>query len=117
MAGIQPITKRNKASRRKGARRLKDFRDLRSFMGAIYQINRFIPNLADLCAPLRPLLKKENEWTWGDENEEAFPKIKQAIKETTEIKHFKRDSPLRINCDACKESLGAFLQQQQEEEW
>ena len=77
-------------------------------MGAINQMNRFIPNLASLYAPLRPLLKKENEWTCGEEIEEAFKKIKQAIKEKTEIKNFKRDLPLRIICDASKEGLGQF---------
>ena len=35
----------------------------------------------------------------------------------TGLKHFKRNLPLRIICDASKESLGAVLQQQTEEGW
>ena len=80
-------------------------------------MNRFIPYLPNICAPLRPLLRNENEWMWGEENDEVFKKIKQAIKEITEIKHFKRDLPLRIICDASKGGLVAVLQQQQEGEW
>ena len=34
-----------------------------------------------------------------------------------EIKHFKRNLPLRIICDASKEGLGAICQQQNEGEW
>ena len=87
-------------------------------MGALNQMNRFIPtNLARLCAPLRPLLSKENEWDWGDEQEKAFQEIKRAIQQVTKIKHFQKNQPLRIMCDASKEGLGAVLQQKTEEEW
>ena len=54
-------------------------------MGALNQMNRFIPNLAKLCAPLRLLLSKENEWKWGDEQEKAFQQFKNEIKQITEI--------------------------------
>ena len=39
----------------------KSLKELRSFMGAVNHLNRFIPNLAKLCFLLRPLLKKENQ--------------------------------------------------------
>ena len=39
----------------------KNLKDLRSFMEAINQMNQFLLNLANVCAPLRPLLKKDNE--------------------------------------------------------
>ena len=34
----------------------KTFEQLKSFMGSIHHLIRFIPNLAQLCTPLRPLL-------------------------------------------------------------
>ena len=37
----------------------RNLKELRFFMGAITQMNNFIPNLAQLCAPLRPPLSKE----------------------------------------------------------
>ena len=70
--------------------------------------------MANICAPLRPLLKHDKEWKWEDEHEKTFEKIKEAIKQLTELKHFKRDLPVRINCDASKAGLGAMLQQKQE---
>ena len=113
--GIKPINEKVQAITEK--LRPKNLKDLRSFMGAINQLNKFIPNLANICAPLRPLLKHDNEWKWEKEHEEAFEKIKEAIRKITELKHFKRDLPLRIICDASREGLGAMLQQEQEEGW
>ena len=85
-------------------------------MGALNHINRFIPNLAKICAPLRPLLSKTNEWKWGEEQEKAFQQIKE-IKHITEIKHFNKNQPLRIISDASKEGLGTVLQQKTDEGW
>ena len=39
--------------------RPKNMKELRSFMGAINQMNRFRPSLANLNAPLMPLLEKD----------------------------------------------------------
>ena len=38
----------------------KNLKELRSFMGALNQMKRFIPNLMKLFAPLRPLLRETN---------------------------------------------------------
>ena len=39
----------------------KNLKELRSFMGALNQMKRFIPNLMKLFAPLRPLFRETNE--------------------------------------------------------
>ena len=39
----------------------KSLKQLRSFMGSINHISKFIPNAASLTDKLRPLLKEENE--------------------------------------------------------
>ena len=93
-------------------------KELRSFIGAINQLSRFIPNLAQLCAPLRPLLSKEKTtWEWTNENEEALRRIKMAIQAITEIKQIKKNQLLRIVCDASCEGLGAVLQQKTDKGW
>ena len=113
--GVKPIDEKIQAM--SDRLRPKTLKELRSLMGALNQMNRFIPNLAQLCAPLRPLLSKTTEWEWKDEQEKAFQEIKKALQKITEIKHFKRDPPVRIICDASKEGLGAVLQQQTDEGW
>ena len=84
-------------------------------MGAINQMNKFIPNLANLCAPLRPLSERDQGWNWKNEHEKAFKNIKETIKKMTHLKHFKRNLELRIICDASKEGVGAVFQQKSEE--
>ena len=62
-----------------------------------------------LRAPLRPLLSKDTKWKWKTEHDRAFDEMKKTLQRITEIQHFKRDKPLRIECDASKEGLGAVL--------
>ena len=80
-------------------------------------MNRFIPNLAKLCAPLRPLLSKTNEWKWTEEHEKTFQSKKKEFQKIPEIKLFKKNQPLRMVCDASRDGLGAVLQQQTEQGW
>ena len=81
--------------------------------GAVNQINKFVPNLANICAPFGTILKKEAEWEWTRKHEKAFLKINQEVKRITELTHFERDKKMRIVCDASKQGIGAVLQQQQ----
>ena len=41
-----------------------------------------------MCAPLRAILKHDNEWKGEKEHKEAFGTIKDAIRQYTELKHF-----------------------------
>ena len=54
--GVKPID--SKIQDISDKRKPQNLKDLRSLMGAINQMNRFISNLAKLCAPLRPLLSR-----------------------------------------------------------
>ena len=95
-----------------------NLRELRSFLGAVNQLNTFVPDLANISAPFRSILKKEAEWKWTRELEKAFLKVNQDVKKITELTHIKKDKKLRIICEASKHGLGAVLQQQQSnQEW
>ena len=41
-----------------------NLRELRSFLGAVPQLNKFVPDKANICPPFRTILKKEAEWEW-----------------------------------------------------
>ena len=79
----------------------KTLKQLRSFMGCIHHLIKFLPNLAHISEPLRPLLSKantksQNKLAWNDTHTEAFNKIKTQIQSITENKHFDTNtSPLR----------------------
>ena len=53
-------------------RRPTTIRELKSFLGRVSYIRRFVPGLASVTAGLSKLLKKETEFTWGAEQQEAF---------------------------------------------
>ena len=88
-----------------------NLKKLRSFKGSVHHLGRFIPNLSQLCYPLRPLVKKNTTFVWTDDHEEQFKLIKTKIAETTESKHFNHDLETRIKCDASRKGLGCALEQ------
>ena len=96
---------------------LQILKKLRSFMGSVHQLGKFIPNLSQLCFPLRPLLKQNTKFLWTDEHEEQFKLIKAKIAETTENKHFNPDLETRIKCDASRKGLGCALEQRTANGW
>ena len=107
--GIKPINSKVQAITEKLTP--KSLKELRSYLGAVNHLNRFIPNLAQLCHELRPLLKKDQPWNWGEKHDKAIQVINEKVKQVAEVGHFKRSSPIRIICDASKAGLGAVLQQ------
>ena len=96
-------------------------KQLRPLMGSIHQLIKFIPKLASLLGPIRPLLKKENitndKVQWLDSHTTALNKIKAEISKITEKKHFDKQRNTRLKCDASHIGLGAVLKQQYPERW
>ena len=93
----------------------KTLKQLRSLTGSIHQLIKFIPNLASLLDPIRPLLKKENitnnKIQWSNEHTDALNNIKNKISEISEQKNFDKEKPTRVKCDASHKGLGATLEQ------
>ena len=54
----------------------KDVGDIRRFLGMANQLGKFIPNLSTVTQPLRDLLQKKNQWTWGPSQQRAFDLMK-----------------------------------------
>ena len=81
---------------------------LRSLLGRVHHLSKFIPNLAKICHPLRPLLKKSEKFMWTDIHQKHFEYIKTAIANATENIHFNPTLETRIKCDASRQGLGAL---------
>ena len=91
-------------------------------MGSPHHLIKFIPNLSETTAPLRPLISTKNsikgsKLKWSSEHHIAFNKIKQAITQIIENKDFDTTKPTRVRCDASKNGLGACLEQYLDNNW
>ena len=49
---------------------------VRQFLGLVSWYRRFIPDFATIAAPLTLLLRENQSWVWGEEQQDAFEKIR-----------------------------------------
>ena len=95
----------------------KNIKQLRPFLGSVHYLGKFIPNLSQLCHPLRPLLKKNTKFVWNDAYETQFHAIKNKVANATENTHYNPHLETRIKCDASRAGLGAALEQRSPTGW
>ena len=86
-----------------------DASKLRSFLGMVNHYGKFVKNLTDLGAPLNKLLRKEEPWSWTNECQTSFLKIKNALTSTDVLAHYDPKLPLGLACDASSVGVGAVL--------
>ena len=113
--GVKPIESKTAAiSEIKAPKTLKQ---LRSFLGSVHHLSNFIPNLAKISHPLRPLLKKSEKFIWTDNHQKHFEHIETVIANATENTHFNPTLDTQIKCVASRQGLGAALEQLDCEGW
>ena len=114
-SGIAPLESKTAAILNLSAP--KNLKQLRSFLGSVHYLGKFIPNLSQLCHPLRPLLKKKTTIIWNDELETHFQAIKNKVANATENTHYNPHLETRIKCDASRDGIGAALEQRSPTGW
>ena len=77
-------------------------RDLRSFCGAICQLNVLNPDIAHSMSFLRPLLRPKNAFRWTDEHQKEFEKVRTLVTHDMKIQPFDKSLPVRIVVDASR---------------
>lgn len=86
--------------------------ELRSFLGLITYVGRFIPHLATKTDPLRALLRGDKKFHWTNIHQTAFDEIKRAVINIKHLGFFSpRDTTILV-ADASPTGLGAVLIQQ-----
>lgn len=83
--------------------------ELKAYLGLLNYYNKFLPNLATHLAPLHKLLRKEAQWTWNKEQDDAFRLSKQMLKSAKVLSHYRADRDLVLACDASPYGVGAVL--------
>ncbi|XP_031783173.1 uncharacterized protein LOC116416909 [Nasonia vitripennis] len=87
-------------------------RELRRVLGMIGWYARFIENSSETKIPLVKLLRKDQKWTWGDEQQQAFEKLKKALTVAPVLARPDFNKPFCIQCDASNVAIGAVLTQE-----
>ncbi|KAL0878922.1 hypothetical protein ABMA27_003919 [Loxostege sticticalis] len=72
---------------------------------------RFILNFSKIAEPLTRLTKKNAVWTWSEEQELAFQKLKESLTTAPVLRQADSTKPYRIKTDASNYALGAVLVQ------
>ena len=88
-------------------------KQLKSFLGAIQYLAKFLPRLSEKTDKLRKLLKKNTEWKWETEQQNDFEMIKKMLTEEPALAHYAKDKDNIVSTDASKTGLGITLWQKQ----
>ena len=93
----------------------KNKKNIRQFLGKVNFYLKYIPNSTRLLEPLHNLLRKNVDFRWSEECENAFKTVKEYLASTPILAIFDREKPIHIYSDASAQGIGAVLKQPQED--
>ena len=89
-----------------------DKQGVQRLLGMTNFVQRFAPQLSELTAPLRSLLKSDTHFKWDDQvHGKAFDDVKTALSQAPALRYFDPAKDLVLQCDASESGLGACLLQ------
>lgn len=83
--------------------------EVRSFLGLVNYVGKFIPNLATTSEPLRQLTKKDTVFEWGPSQQKAFDQLKPNLTAHSTLGYYNVRDRTQVIADASPVGLGAVL--------
>ena len=85
--------------------------ELQSFLSAVNYLQTFVPHLSSNTEPLQAPLKKENCFTWDENSNTRFQKIKTLLQKALlrPLRYYDQSEPVTLQCDASLKGLGACI--------
>ncbi|XP_050242111.1 uncharacterized protein LOC126691074 [Quercus robur] len=91
-----------------------NLKELRSFVGKVYYLRRFITSLAEILKPLMEQTKKGVTFVWCDQCQKSFKKIQIILADPHTMVAPIPGKPLLLYIANTEQSLGALLAQEHE---
>jgi len=89
----------------------KNIKELQSFLGLGNYYRKFIKNFAEIIEPLRKLLKKNADYLWNEEANNAFNKLKNAFLNNEVLIFPDPEKEFVVETDASDFAVGCILSQ------
>ena len=90
----------------------KDKKGIERFLGTINFLVPYIPNMSDITAPIRELLKRDITFEWQHERKKALDKIKMILTSNPVLKLYGVTKNVTIQTDSSQDGLGSCLLQE-----
>ena len=91
-------------------------KEVRSFLGTCSYYRKYIPQFADIAAPLTNLTRKSAKFVWTLACQEAFDKLKETLTSAPILSYPAKEGLFILDTDASNTAIGAVLSQMQEGE-
>ena len=91
--------------------RPKDVAAVRRLAGLVNYLSKFLHKLSGLCEPPRRLTHKDVEWSWSEEQEEEFERVKHAVTSAPVLRYFDSSLPVEGQGDTSSNGIGFVLMQ------
>jgi len=85
---------------------------VRRLLGMVNFLANHIPNMSNITAPLRNLVKEDTHFQWGPEHHTAVEKLKAILSDLPVLRYFNPKVHSVIQANASQHGLGACLLQQ-----
>ena len=96
--GLKPTTEKVKAV--KDSKRPETKEAVKSFLGMVGYLSKFIDRYSSMTAPLRKLTERKVKFKWGPEEEAAFNKLKDSITNEKTMIYFNPKRPIVVRVEA-----------------
>ena len=86
-----------------------DIGGVQRFIGMAKYLSKILPDLSNMCEPIRRLTHKDAKWSWGKAQEEAFEAVKRSVSSTPVLKYFDPTKETEGQGDASERGIGFTL--------
>jgi len=91
-------------------------KDVQKFLGLANYYRRFVKDFAEIARPMHRLVRKQEKWNWGSEQEETFSRLKEIFTSEPVLAALDLDKEMRVEADASDYATGGVLSMKCEDE-